>query len=130
MTTPLDKKLQITPGTTVHILNIPDDVKPWLILELIHYQIEYSPSDTMKAIILFIKDRLQLEQSVYPLLAGLNEKSLVWLAYPKATSVIKSDINREILWKSLRAVGWRPSHVMALDDCWSCMRFRPINEKN
>lgn len=123
MTTSLDRKLQIVPGTTLHILNVPEDVKPWLILELIHYDVEYSPSDTMTALILFIKDRSQLDQSVSQLFGELNHKCLVWLAYPKVTSLIKSDVNREIIFESLKNIGWRPSQVIALDDCWSCIRF-------
>ncbi len=50
---------------------------------------------------------------------------LVWIAYPKGTSKVKADVNRDSLWEAVKATGWRPVRLIALDEVWSVMRFRP-----
>jgi hypothetical protein len=52
---------------------------------------------------------------------------LLWLAYPKMSSGIKTDINRDRLWDAVKPSGWRPVRQVALDDTWSALRFRPAD---
>ena len=52
----------------------------------------------------------------------------LWIAYPKGTSGVKTDVNRDRLWEALRPTGWRPIRQVALDEVWSAMRFRPADE--
>ena len=80
--------------------------------------------------LIFVKHKAQLEQTAFPLLAKLDGSYPVWLAYPKGTSGVETDINRDILWKLLEPQGWRPARMVALDDVWSCMRFSPIPENS
>lgn len=123
MTVPLEKRLQIKPDSILHILNVPDDVKPWLGLLLINTRVEFTLAEHMSALLIFIRNRDELEKSAFPVLSKLDEKCLLWLAYPKGTSGVATDINRDILWKLLAVKGWRPARMVALDDIWSCMRF-------
>jgi hypothetical protein len=50
---------------------------------------------------------------------------LLWVAYPKGSSGVKTDVNRDRLWQALEPTGWRPVRQVALDETWSAMRFRP-----
>lgn len=59
-------------------------------------------------------------------LAGFNDQSLVWLAYPKQSSKrFRCEFNRDTGWASLEAAGWLPVRQVALDEDWSALRFRP-----
>jgi hypothetical protein len=126
MASPLGKKLQIKAGLTLHALNTPDDLKSWLSQELAPTIVDFAPVEKPAAILMFVRNRVQVEQTVFPLLKNLTDKCLVWLVYPKGTSGVETDISRDILWKLIEPLGWRPARMVALDNVWSCMRFSPI----
>lgn len=48
-----------------------------------------------------------------------------WVAYPKAN---RADINRDSLWPILADYGFRPISQVAIDDVWSALRFRVLND--
>ena len=53
------------------------------------------------------------------------QPSIVWVAYPKGN---RADINRDSLWPILAEHGLRPISQVAVDDVWSALRFRPLQE--
>lgn len=54
----------------------------------------------------------------------LKAGGLAWAAYPKGGSKVSTDLNRDILWKLIELLGWRPVRMVALDETWSAMRFK------
>ena len=48
-----------------------------------------------------------------------------WVAYPKGN---RTDINRDKLWPILAEYGMRPISQVAIDEVWSALRFRVLNE--
>lgn len=126
MTASLAQKLQIKPGLVLTVINVPLDVKNRLSLELPDNPLKFELAEKPDSVLIFVSNRIEVEQIVIPPLTGKNKPALVWLAYPKGTSGVATDINRDILWKMLEPHGWRPARVVALDDIWSCMRFSPM----
>ena len=61
-------------------------------------------------------------------IAAVRPDGLLWMAYPKGTSKVKTDVNRDRLWEATNPTGWRPVRQVALDDVWSAMRFRPADQ--
>jgi hypothetical protein len=55
----------------------------------------------------------------------LAEPDVLWVAYPKAN---RADINRDTVWPILGEYGMRPITQVAVDDVWSALRFRPLEE--
>ena len=55
----------------------------------------------------------------------LRQPPFVWFLYPKGG---RADINRDILWPIVAKHGVRPITQVAVDDTWSALRFRPLNE--
>ena len=55
----------------------------------------------------------------------LQEATTIWVAYPKGN---RADINRDSLWPILAEHGLRPISQVAVDDIWSALRFRPLQE--
>ena len=51
--------------------------------------------------------------------------AVFWVAYPKAN---RADIDRDTLWPILGEYGMRPITQVAVDDVWSALRFRPLEE--
>jgi len=53
-----------------------------------------------------------------------NKELIVWIAYPKGTSKIKTDINRDIIAKMALEYGMKSVAMISIDDTWASMRFK------
>jgi hypothetical protein len=51
-------------------------------------------------------------------------KNVLWVAYPKKSSPIPSDLSRDSLWNLLRGVGLTGVSQRSLNDDWSVIRFK------
>ncbi|HVY73379.1 MAG TPA: hypothetical protein VG890_01035 [Puia sp.] len=60
-------------------------------------------------------------------LKQIEPDSVLWFAYPKMTSKIKTDINRDSLRETGEAYGITAVAAIAIDDTWSALRFRPVD---
>lgn len=80
------------------------------------------------AIHLFVANKAALDAAWPPSLARLKPGGLMWLAYPKKTSGVETDITRDLGWDVVKAAGWRPVTQVAIDETWSALRFRPEAE--
>ena len=54
--------------------------------------------------------------------------ALVWISYPKKTSKAGGDLSRDVIREAMSAVGWRAVSIVAIDEVWSALRFRPTRE--
>jgi len=54
---------------------------------------------------------------------SLKVGSKFWVAYPKTTSKIVTDLNRERSWNRLTGEGYESIERVELDHVWSAMRF-------
>jgi hypothetical protein len=59
-------------------------------------------------------------------LRAVKPDGLLWLCYPKGTSKIKTDLNRDRGWTVVRETGWEGVALVSIDETWSAMRFRPL----
>jgi len=128
MASTLGQKLQIKPGVPLYVVNVPEDVKIRLPLELPDNPLAYTVTKPPAALLIFVKNKAEVEQIAFPLLANGKEFSPVWLLYPKGTSGVPTDISRDILWKLVEPEGWGPARIIALDEVWSALRFTPIKK--
>jgi len=85
-------------------------------------------ADPAGAILLFVKSLDEASQLTPDAARRVRTGGLLWVAYPKGTSGVKTDVNRDKLWPVLSKIDWRPIRQVALDDIWSAMRFRPSAE--
>ncbi|MFW9980338.1 MAG: hypothetical protein ACFFE3_00300 [Candidatus Thorarchaeota archaeon] len=46
------------------------------------------------------------------------------MSYLKGTSKMKTDINRDTIWKYAKGLGLKAVHQISIDETWSAMRFR------
>ncbi len=60
-------------------------------------------------------------------LRNIEPDSVLWFAYPKGSSGIKTDINRDTLRITAEDFGITTVTQIAIDDTWSALRFRPID---
>ncbi len=121
----LQQKLQLKPGQAVVILNPPPGYLDKLIAELNENVVSTESRENAQAVILFVNSLAEAMSLAPNAIQAVKADGLVWIAYPKGTSKVKADVNRDSLWEAVKVTGWRPVRLIALDDIWSVMRFRP-----
>jgi|WetSurMetagenome_2_1015567.scaffolds.fasta_scaffold1242891_1 hypothetical protein len=122
----LIKKLQLKPGQKLFVSNPPPASMKELMLEL--PELTVTTQGENDAILIFINNLADVENLVSQVFPNLKPDSLFLVAYPKGSSKIKTDVNRDTLWKATEPTGWRPVRLIALDETWSVMRFRPAEK--
>ena len=65
----------------------------------------------------------QLHKILSEVCPALHPAGKLWVAYPKATSKITSDLNRDCSWTCLVSQGFEPGDIVVLDYVWSAQRF-------
>ncbi|MPR35823.1 hypothetical protein [Salmonirosea aquatica] len=58
----------------------------------------------------------------------IEPDSVLWFAYPKGTSKLKTDINRDTLRATGEEYGITTVAAISIDDTWSALRFRPVDK--
>lgn len=66
----------------------------------------------------------QLNAILKEVIPALNAMGMLWVAYPKTTSKIASDLNRDCSWDVLTQTGFEGTEQVALDHVWSAIWFK------
>ena len=75
---------------------------------------------------LFVSNFQELNEAIDRVLDAVQHDSLFWISYPKGSSEVETDLNRDSLWKAMLEKGIRPVTQVSVDPVWSAVRFRPI----
>lgn len=62
------------------------------------------------------------------MLQAVEYDAVLWISYPKGSSGVDTDLNRDKLWSALSDRGIRPVTQVSIDKVWSGLRFRPSEE--
>ena len=79
--------------------------------------------------IVFAVNKKQLCDILTDVLPALAENANFWIAYPKPTSKIASDLTRDTNWECINKFGIDALAQITVDNVWSAMRFekRPVS---
>ena len=80
--------------------------------------------------LVFAVNENQLNGILNDVMPALKEDSKFWVAYPKVTSKIVTDLNRDRSWNRLTNAGYESIHQVELDHVWSAMRFERSEGQN
>jgi hypothetical protein len=121
----ISQKLLIKPNTTVWFVNPPSGY-----LDHIGQLPEGVKTLDSKSIVkadfiqVFVGVRIELEAVLPMVKARMTPSGVVWITYHKGTSSIKTDINRDSIWKIAEPFGLKPFRQIAVDDNWSALGFK------
>ena len=73
--------------------------------------------------LVFAVNENQLNSILHEVMPALKEDSKLWVAYPKSTSKISTDLCRECSWNKLTTAGYENVHEVVLDHVWSATRY-------
>lgn len=123
----LGKKLQLKKEHAILLLMAPEDVAQALQQEGYTFtRAGEAPSmGSYEAVLLFVQQASELEQLAPQAVALLQPEGLLWVAYPKKSSGIKTDLTRDNGWQVMGSMQYEPVRQVAVDEVWSALRFRP-----
>ena|ERR1019366_7068489 len=73
--------------------------------------------------LVFALNSNQLYRILSEVCPALNSEGKLWIAYPKATSKITSDLNRDCSWNYLTEQGFETGEIVEMDYVWSAQLF-------
>jgi hypothetical protein len=79
--------------------------------------------------LVFAVNENQLNGILRDVMPALKEDSKFWVAYPKITSKIVTDLNRDGGWQQLSSAGYENVNEVTLDHVWSAARFERVPGK-
>jgi hypothetical protein len=129
MPTSLAQKFQIKSGKLI-VLNAPQGYADHLAKELKDLTISTRAAGQAEAVLLFVNSLAETEKLTPKAGKLVKSGGMLWIAYPKGSSKVKTDVNRDKLWPVVEYMGWRPVRQIALDEVWSALRFKPVGSKS
>jgi hypothetical protein len=120
--TPLPKKLGIVGDVVFTVIDGPENFADTLgdTGDAIWQKSLLAPLDIVVA---FFTARAKLVAAWPKLTAAMSPAGGVWVAWPKKTSGVATDITEDVLRAELLRTGWVDNKVCAIDDTWSGLRF-------
>lgn len=116
------RKLQYKLGQRMLVINAP----PGYLNRLAGLGVDTRPSGKFDFVHLFVRDSDQLNRDWPVAFAALKPEGVLWVAYPKLSSGIKSDLTRDTGWSPVFAAGFQGVRQIAIDDTWSALRFKRV----
>ena len=128
--TPLVKKLGIKPKYRMLVLNAPGGYRNQLGTLPADAELITTPTSAgyFDVVHLFARNKAEVERDVPMAIQQIKPGGLLWVSYPKQSSKVSTDLNRDVLWDVFPDKDWRPVTQISIDEVWSALRFRPKSE--
>jgi len=75
-------------------------------------------------VLLFAPDRARLDAGLPAVLKTMSQAAILWVAYPKLTSSLAGDLNRDVIRTLAPDHGLDTVAQIAIDDDWSALRLK------
>ncbi|HRN57119.1 MAG TPA: hypothetical protein PLL71_11740, partial [Agriterribacter sp.] len=119
------EKLQLTEEKNLLIQGLPSSIeKQFAKIAFAKNVTPLLKSRRIDFALLFAINETQLNGILKEVLPALDEEGKLWIAYPKTTSKIVSDLNRACSWKMLHQNGFESEYQVTLDHVWTALLFK------
>ena len=121
--TPLVRKLGIKPGSRLGLVGAPDGFDATLGELPPGVTVRRRPRSALDVILVFCSGRAELERGLPTLRAALEPAGGLWIAWPKRSSGVVSDLDDRVVRELGLGAGLVDNKVCAIDAVWSGLRF-------
>jgi hypothetical protein len=122
----IQKKLRMDKAKSFLVLDIPDSLKALLPHSGVDQAFSPQSGRIYEYILLFSKVQEDLEEKIIQVKKAGKQDCLFWVAYPKLTGSIPSNLKRETVWNAFAMIGLKAVTQIAINETWSALRARPI----
>ena len=124
--TELFKKLNLGSHGVIHVLNAPDSFEKQ-VTALQGITMKRALSGDAQFVLAFVVTQKELDSISTKLVKAAKGDAIVWMVYPKGSSKkYKCEFNRDSEWHVLRDAGFDTVRMVAIDEDWSALRFRRV----
>lgn len=78
--------------------------------------------------LVFAVNENQLNGILSDISGAVKDDTRLWVAHPKVTSKISTDLNRESSWSRLNDMGYEAGETVSLDHVWQAINFMKAEE--
>ncbi|MBK7433950.1 MAG: YdeI/OmpD-associated family protein [Chitinophagaceae bacterium] len=120
----LIEKLQLKEERNLLIQGLPSSIeKQFIKLSFAKNLTPLLKSRRIDFALVFAVSQQQLQGILKEVLPSLQPEAKLWIAYPKRTSKIASDLSRDASWDFIADYGYESVRSIAMDNVWSAVRF-------
>ena len=116
---PVTELLQVKGERRLAVLNAPKPVDGGIGADA-----ATASTKSSDVVVLFVRDRAELDRKLVATLEALKAGAIFWLAYPKLTSPMAGDLSRDVIGSLAPRYGLQPVAQIAIDNDWSAVRFK------
>jgi hypothetical protein len=121
--TPLVKKLGIKEGARVAFVNAPDDFQATLGELPADVKLMKATTKSVDLILFFVMSERILAREFSKLAQRLTTNGMIWIAWPKKSSGVKTDLTFERVQRIGLDSGLVDVKICAIDETWSGLKF-------
>jgi hypothetical protein len=125
---PVARKLGLNPGMRALILASPPGYRKLLPRLSDGLTVSSRAHGTYPFVQVFATRLSEVRKFAQGPLRYAAPNALVWISYPKKTSGTDSDLSRDVIREAMNGAGWRAVSIVAIDEVWSALRFRPAGQ--
>jgi hypothetical protein len=120
----LVKKLHLKPGVRFVAANPPAGFDRTLGKLPAGVTRDKSLTRNLDVVLMFVLNKKELKGQWPKAIASMKADGALWVAYPKKSSGVESDLTMAPDWEVNKNSPWQPVSSIAVDDMWSAVRFR------
>lgn len=111
-------------GQEILLVNAPQEIHGMM-------DVPFTSSESLTdsgLIMLFVNSSEEVAQYLESI-KGLDlSESVFWIAYPKKSSRLASDLSRDIVWNMMRGIGLTGVSLVSINENWSIARYKPESD--
>jgi Protein of unknown function (DUF3052) len=120
----IGEKLMLKPGQTFLLLKAPDGYEKSLGALPKGVMLTTAASGKVDAVQVFASSKKELQDTLPKLKDITSPMGMIWVTYPKGTSGIKTDINRDSIRTYAKTLGLETVAIFSVDSDWSALRLK------
>jgi hypothetical protein len=122
----ISQKLRIKENYNVMLVNEPKGYRSKLGKLPANVNLLTESTKPIDVVQVFVASKRELEGQLTKLKSVLSPRGLLWVTYPKGTSGVKVDINRDIIRQFAQGIGLQAVAMISIDETWSALRLKKV----
>jgi hypothetical protein len=116
---PIAERLQVKGDRRLAVVNAPASLDKKI-------GAPRAPAKSADVVLLFVASLSELRKKLPATLSSLKDTAIFWLAYPKLTSKLAGDLNRDVIRELAPDHGLDTVSQIAIDADWSALRLKRV----